>query len=188
MVQHEKIKNCREIFYCACSEMVTFAYWFFFYISYHYLWLNCSKLGNQYQNFVQRILFELLCRVYKTPKFGGNVLYECPSIKYVPLKFCSFIHPVLPSLHGYPFAYAFFYPSIPKKIKKIVLLRFLPEKKSFVEIPRFWESRKSWKIRMAVCEAQCLLLSIFWTLVGTIFFTKGQPKRKLKNAWSQTFF
>ena len=115
MVQHEKIKNCREIFYCACSEMVTFAYWFFFYISYHYLWLNCSKLSNQYQNFVQRILFELLCRVYKTPKFGGNVLYECPSIKYVPLKFCSFIHPVLPSLHGYPFAYAFFYPSIPKK-------------------------------------------------------------------------
>ena len=32
-VQHEKIKKCRENLYCACSEMVTFAYWFFFYIS-----------------------------------------------------------------------------------------------------------------------------------------------------------
>ena len=141
------------------------------------------------KNFVQRIFFELLCRVYKTPKFGGNVLYECPSIKYVPSKLCSFIHPVLPSLHGYPFAYAFFYPPIPKKkIKEIVLFCFLPEKKSFVGIPRFWESRKSWQARMAVCEAQYLWLNIFWTLVGTIFFTMCQVKTKLKNVRSQTFF
>ena len=50
-----------------------------------------------------------------TPKFGGNVLYECPSINYVPSKFFSFMHPVLPSLHGHPFAYAFFYLPILKK-------------------------------------------------------------------------
>ena len=112
------------------------------------------------KNFVQRIFFELLCRVYTTPKFGGNVLYECPSINYVPSKFFSFMHPVLPSLHGHPFAYAFFYLPILKKIKEIVLFRFLPEKKSFVDIARFWESHKSWQARMAVCEAQCLRLNI----------------------------
>ena len=47
------------------------------------------------KNFVQRISFELLHRVYKTPKFLGYILYECPSIKYVPSKFWSFIHPLL---------------------------------------------------------------------------------------------
>ena len=46
--------------------------------------------------FVQRIFFELLYRVYKTSKFWGYVLYECPSIKYVPSKCWSFIHPVPP--------------------------------------------------------------------------------------------
>ena len=48
------------------------------------------------KNFVQRICFEFLHRVYKTQKIFGYVLYECPSIKYVPSKFWSFIHPVLP--------------------------------------------------------------------------------------------
>ena len=75
---------------------------------------TAQKSAINSKNFVQKIFFQLLCRLYKTPKFGGNVLYECPSINYVPSEFCSFIHHVLPSLHGYPFAYAFFYPPIPK--------------------------------------------------------------------------
>ena len=47
------------------------------------------------KNLVQRIFFELLYRVYKTPKFLGYVLYECPSIKYVPSECWDFIHPTL---------------------------------------------------------------------------------------------
>ena len=82
--------------------MVTFAYYFFFYTYEHFLWLNCSKLAINSKYFVQRIFFESLYRVYKTSKLLRNVLYECPCIKYVPSKFCSFIYPVLHNLLGYP--------------------------------------------------------------------------------------
>ena len=59
-----------------------------------YGWTAQNSVINS-KNFVQRISFELLHRVYKTPKFLGYILYECPSIKYVPSKFWSFIHPLL---------------------------------------------------------------------------------------------
>ena len=64
--------------------------------------MNCSKLAINGKYLVQRIFFESLYRVYKTSKLLVNVLYECPSIKYVPSKFCSFIYPVFPNLLGYP--------------------------------------------------------------------------------------
>ena len=73
-----------------------------FWLLFIYIFLN-SVYGWTAQNsvinsksFVQKIFFELLFRVYKTLKFWGYVLYECPSIKYVPSKCWSFIHPVPP--------------------------------------------------------------------------------------------
>ena len=51
-----------------------------------YGWTAQNSVINS-KNFVQRIFFELLYRVYKISKFLGQTLYECPSIKYVPLEF-----------------------------------------------------------------------------------------------------
>ena len=103
------------------------------------------------KNFVQRIFFELLYGVYKTRKFLRYVLYECPSIKNVPSEYWSFIHPIPPicldTLLTTPFlttcAHFLPSPSTKKNFKKIVPLSFLPEKKSFVDFPLFWQSLKS---------------------------------------------
>ena len=141
------------------------------------------------KNFVQRMFFELLCRVYKTPKFGGMYFMNVHPLSTYPQNFAVLytlsslvcMDTLLRTLSSIP-------QYQKKKIKEIVLFCFLPEKKSFVGIPRFWESRKSWQARMAVWEAQYLWLNIFWTLVGTIFFTMCQVKTKLKNVRSQTFF
>ena len=115
------------------------------------------------KNLVQRIFFELLYRVYKTPKFLGYVLYECPSIKYVPSECWDFIHPTL-QFTWIPFwwplsqQYAVRFlpsPSAKKNFKEIVPLHLPPVKKSFVECPFFRQSRKSWQSRRAVREGQC---------------------------------
>ena len=80
-----------------------------------YGWTAQNSVINS-KNFVQRISFELLHRVYKTPKFLGYVLYECPSI------ILEFIHPLLSKFVWIPLwwpfsqkrAYVFFYPSVTK--------------------------------------------------------------------------
>ena len=158
-----------------------------------YRWTAQNSIINS-KNFLQRIFFELLNRVYKTPRFWRYVLYECPSIRPAPSKFWSFIHPPPPSQFAwYRFDDPFpnnvrTFSSIPqhqkKNFKEIVLFCFLPEKRSFVDIAVFWQSRKSW---------QCVKHNIwgwtyFWVVVGTIFFTMAQAKTKLKAVFSQTFF
>ena len=128
-----------------------------------YGWTAQNSVINS-KSFVQKIFFELLFRVYKTLKFWGYVLYECPSIKYVPSKCWSFIHPVPPvcldTLLMTPFpttGVRFLLSPPPPHTKKnfieIVLFCFLPEKNSSVEFPLFWQSRKSWQTRRAVCKA-----------------------------------
>ena len=97
------------------------------------------------KNFVQRIFFELLYRVYKFPKFLGYVPYESPSIKYVPSEYWSFIHPIPPVcldpllMTPFPTTCTRFLPSpsTKKNFKEIAPFRFLPEKKSFVDFPLF---------------------------------------------------
>ena len=152
-----------------------------------YGWTTQNSAMNS-KNFVQRIFFELLYRLYKKYKYKNHK---------VPSKFSSFIHPVCPQFAWIPFwwplsqqcAYAFFYPPIPKKtlrklfcfvsyLIKIISLTFL-----------FSESH----VRADKPRRQCVKHNVsgwtyFWGLVGTICFTMGQAKRKLKNVRSQTFF
>ena len=137
--------------------------------------------------------------MYKTPKFLGYVLYERPSIKYVPSEYWSFIH-LIPlvcldtlSMPQFPTTCVCFLPSpATKKIKEILLFHFLPEKKFFFDFPLFWQSRKSWQPRRVLVHTlvkhNVWTWTYFWALVGTIFFGIAQTKTKLKKVLSQTFF
>ena len=100
------------------------------------------------KNFVQRIFFELLYRVYKTAKFLGYVLYECPSLKYVTSKCLSFIHPVSP-------------------VCLDTLLMTLRKLLCFISY-----------LRADKVRGQCMKHNVwggtyFWACLGTIFFNHG---------------
>ena len=161
-----KNSKSRENLYCVSSEIVNFAYGFFLY----FLILSMVELLKE----------SFLSCYTETPKFWGYVLYECPSVKYVPSKLWSFIHPV-PQFSWIPFwwplsqqyAYAFFYSPIPKRTLRKFLFCFLSKKKSFVDIPLFWQSRRSWQDKKAVCEAQCLGLNIFLSTCCDNLFYHG---------------
>ena len=132
-----------------------------------YGWTAQNSVINS-RNFVQRNFFELLYRVHKTSKFLGYALLE-------------FYTPCSPSLLGHPFDDPFTnnvrtHSSIPpyqKNFMEIVLFCFLPEKKSFVDFPLFWQSSKSWQPRRAVREAQCLGFNIFLSTCWDKFFYHG---------------
>ena len=134
--------------------------------------------------------------MYKFPKFFGYIPYESSSIKFVPSEYWSFIHPNPPVcldtllMTPFPTKCARFLPShsTKKNFKEIAPFRFLLEKKSFVDFPLFWQSRKSWQPRRAEREAQCLGLNMFLSNCWDNFFTMAQAKRKLKKVLSQTFF
>ena len=118
------------------------------------------------------------------------------SIHKVPSKFSSFIHPVPPQFAWIPFwwplsqqcAYAFFYPQIPKNALK-KLFCFVPYlRKSLSLTFLFSESH----VRADKSGRQCLKHNVsgwtyFWALVGTICFTMGQAKTKLKNVCHRHF-
>ena len=115
------------------------------------------------------------------------------SIKYVCPKFWSFIHLRTPSTLAYIFDDSFpnnvrMLFSMPpyqiKDFKKIVLLFFLHENKSFVDFPHCLasqQSRQSWHPAGAMCKSQCLWLNKFLSTSWRKFFTMNQPKTKLKN-------
>ena len=145
-----------------------------------YGWTAQNSVINS-KNFVQRIFFELLYRVYKISKFLGQTLYECPSIKYAPLEFYT---PCCLSLLGYLFDDLFTnnvrtLSSIPP-YQKDFMEKVLPEKKSFIDFPLFWLPPKS--------EVQCLGFNIFLSTCWDNFFTMAQAKTKFKKVLSQTFF
>ena len=83
-------------------------------------------------------------------------------------------------------AYAFFYPPI-LKTKKILLFRLVPEKKSFVNIPLFWQSRRSWQAWRAVFEAQFLGLDISLSSCWDNFLPWLKPKQSSKRCSHRHF-
>ena len=101
-----------------------------------------------------------------------------------------FYTPYPSSLLGYPFGDPFpnnvrtlsSIPQYQKKIKENFLFRFLAEKKYFVDYPLFWHSCKSWQLRRAVREAQCLGLNIFLSTCWDNFFSMAHAKTKLKKS------
>ena len=139
-----------------------------------YGWTAQNSVINS-KNFVQRIFFELLYRVYKISKFLGQTLYECPSIKYAPLEFYT---PCCLSSLGYLFDDPFtnnvrMLSSIPR-IKKTLWKLFC-----FVSY-----LRKSLSLTFLFSDSLLRVkynvwgLTYFWALVGTIFL----PWLKLKQS------
>ena len=118
---------------------------------------------------------------------------EWTSIKYVCTTFWIFIHLGTPSTLGYIFDDSFannvrMLLSMPpyqiKDFKKIVLLFFLHENKSFVDFPHCLasqQSRQSWHPARAMCKSQCSWLNKFLSFSWRKFFTMNQPKTKPKN-------
>ena len=146
-----------------------------------YGWTAQNSVINS-KNYVQRISFELLHRVYKTPKFLGYILYEYPSIKYVPSKFWSFIHPLLPVCLDTPLMTPFptmcvrFLLSLRTKntLWKLFCLVSYLRKSDF---PLFWQPRKGWQPSRAVHEAQYLGFNIFLSTCWEHLFYHGSSSK-----------
>ena len=106
-----------------------------------------------------------------------------------------FYTPYPSSLLGYPFGDPFpnnvrtlsSIPQYQKKIKENFLFRFLAEKKYFVDYPLFWHSCKSWQLRRAVREAQCLGLNIFLSTCWDNFFLAWLMLKQSSKRASQIF-
>ena len=108
-----------------------------------------------------------------------------PIHKVRTLKILEFYTPSPLSLFGYPFDDPFpnnvrTFSSIPpyqKHLMEIVLFCFLPEKKSFVDFPLFWQSRKGWQPSRAVHEAQYLGFNIFLSTCWEHLFYHGSSSK-----------
>ena len=127
------------------------------------------------KNFVQRIFFELLYRVYKISKFLGQTLYECPSIKYAPLEFLHHVFSVrLDTFLMTPLPTTCVRFLLSPRIKKALWKLFC-----FVSY-----LRKSLSLTFLFSDSLLRVkynvwgLAYFWALAGTIFL----PLLKLKQS------
>ena len=139
-----------------------------------YGWTAQNSVINS-KNFVQRIFFELLYRVYKISKFLGQTLYECPSIKYAPLEFLHHVPSVgLDTFLMTPLPTTCVRFLLSPRIKKTLWKLF-----SFVSY-----LRKSLSLTFLFSDGLLRVkynvwgLTYFWALVGKIFL----PWLKLKQS------
>ena len=142
-----------------------------------YGWTAQNLVINSKKSF-QRIFFELLYRVYKTPKFWESVLYECPS----------------PSLLGYPFDDPF--PNNMHMLSSIP--QYQKRRKFFCFV---WYLRKSLSLTFLFSDShvgadkpggQCLKHNVWdwtysWAVVGTTFLPWLKPKQSSKRCSHRHF-
>ena len=147
--------------------------------------MNCSKLSNQQQKLRSKNLFWFIIQGLQNFKILGADTLWMPIHKVHTL---GVFTPCCLSSLGYLFDDPFTnnvrtlssIPPYQKNFIEIVLFCFLPEKKSFIDFPLFWQPPKS--------EVQCLGFNIFLSTCWDNFFTMAQAKTKFKKVLSQTFF
>ena len=153
-----------------------------------YGWTAQNSVFNS-RNFAQRIFFELLYRVYKSPKLLGYVLFEGPSMKYVPSKF--WVLYTLYTLAWIPFwwtlsqkrAYAFLIQSTKKILRRLFsLVPYL--RKGFSLTFFFYDSHVKADNPRGQCVKHNIFLSTCW---DNFFYHHSNWNKAQKCALTEIF-